>query len=89
MFTERGMELSDVDKQFMRKLKNGYLISMDNLAKLLALVLGDCFWCKLMSPVSDFLIEFGYDLYIYITCNELEERVIQQAEKLEMYIEDI
>lgn len=89
MFGKKGMELSESDKQFIKHLKNGYLVTLDCLNRCLLLALKDCYWCKLISPTSEFMIEFGYDLYIYITCGEIKKQIIQQAEGIGIYIESI
>lgn len=85
----KGLELSEKDIRFIKKVKNGQIISMDNLAMCIALILKDCYWCKLVCITSEFSIEFGYDLYIYIKCNELSEKVIQKTCKFGIYIETV
>lgn len=85
----RGLRLSNNDKYFINNLKNGDKIILDNVEEILSLILRDCFWCKLVSPDQDFIVEFGYDLYVYIVCRELSDKIIQQAKKQGIYIENI
>lgn len=89
LFCAKGLKLAWEDILFMEGLTNGQMISMDNLARFIALILKDCYWCKLVSVTSDFCVEFGYDLYIYITCNELSEMIIQQAYEIGIYIDSV
>lgn len=86
---KKEIELSEEDIRFITDIKNGYLVSLDNLRKIVSFILKDCFWCKLECPTSKVTIEFGYDLYVYITCNEISKQTIQWVEKVGMYIESI
>jgi hypothetical protein len=83
----KGIRLSSSNMQFINNLKNGDIVLLDNLEEILSLILRDCFWCKLVSSEQKFVVECGYDLYVYITCSKLSNQTIQQAKMLGIYIE--
>lgn len=85
----KGISLSDRDIQIIKSLKNGYTISRDSLKEIISLILKDCCWCKLITTDQRFVIEFGYDLYVYIICDRVTNQTIQQAEDVGIYIERI
>lgn len=85
----KGISLSDRDIHIITSLKDGYTISRSNLKEVVSLILKDCFWCKLISTNQRFVIEFGYDLYIYITCDRVTNQIIEQAEDIGIYIESM
>ncbi len=43
----------------------------------------------LYSNEEHFLIQFGYDYYMYIICNNLSENVISQISKLGLYVDEV
>lgn len=85
----KGISLSEQDIQIIRSLKNGYTISRDSLKEIVLLILKDCCWCKLITTNQRFVIEFGYDLYVYITCDKVTNQTIQQAEDIGIFIENM
>lgn len=83
----KGLSLSDKDIQFIGSLKNGLIIPLDHLKEIVSLILKDCFWCKLVTIDQRFVVEFGYDLYVYITCDRVTSQTIQQAGEFGIFIE--
>jgi hypothetical protein len=83
----KGISLSNNDVYFINSLKNGKMILFDDVEEILPLILRDCFWCKLVSDDQKFIVECGYDLYVYIVCSKLSDKIIQQAKRLGIYIE--
>lgn len=87
MLGAKGLRLFDDDIQFLGGLKNGCEITGESLKKVLPLLLRECFWCKLVDANRDFMIEFGYDFYVYTTCNIVSSQTLRLAEKLGIYVE--
>lgn len=83
----KGINLSDRDIQMIRSLKNGCIIYRDSLKEIVSFILRECCWCKLIAANQRFITEFGYDLYVYITCDRMTNQIIQQAENVGIYIE--
>lgn len=85
----KGLLLSNDNIKLIDNLKNGSIIPRNALKEVISLILRECFWCKLVSENHQFLIEFGYDLYVYVTCDILSDEMIQKAEKIGIYIENL
>ena len=85
----KKLTLSKTDIQFLNHVKNGSTISKETFKQVLTLLLRECFWCKLVSQDRKFIVETGYDYYMYITCRHLSSQIIEQAEQIGMYIEQM
>lgn len=79
-------EVNNSDKCFLDSIQNGMRISMNDLKKYMQYILREYFWCELIAK-SGIKIEFGYDYYMYITCDRIEQSVIDDYQKDGIYIE--
>lgn len=71
--------LSEADtKQFYNFVKNGYVVTLDNIRPIAQLILREIIWCKLVS--NTMFVNFGYDFYMYIggcDLSKMEQKIIE------------
>ena len=89
LFDLNGLELSSDYMEIMDNLKNGYVVATENLRRFFTLILREYFWCQLVSPEHELMIEFGYDFYIYVICSDINIEKIQHTGKSKIYIEEM
>ena len=86
----KELQLDNQDICLIKNLKNGKLFSVNELEKIIKLILRECFWCKLVSKDPKCVIEFGYDYYMYTTViSELPQVMINNAEKQKIFVEQV
>lgn len=88
MLSCKGLTLSSEEKECILSIDNGNIVTLRELNQVVTLILRDAFWCKLVGNRSNYTIEFGYDLYVYITCDVLTEMFIANANQSGVYIEE-
>jgi len=86
LHNDKDSYCSKEDTIFLDKLYNGMQIELLDLKKYMQYILRESFWCDLVSK-SGIKIEFGYDYYMYITCEEINERLIKKYSEYGVYIE--
>lgn len=89
MLQARGLKLSIPEENVINALHNGKKISIDKLPLYLKLVLRECFWCRFLDENFQYLIEVGYDFYIYLYCNGVFEKMLDDYKEEGIFIEKI
>lgn len=69
------------------KLKDGQILSREDIDNVVRLILRNDLGCKLRS--DDLEVHFGWDYYMYIGSKELCESAISKIEKMGLYVEAI
>lgn len=69
-------------------VSEGIEIEAKNIEYLVQLCLRETTWCFLYSNEKHFLINFGYDYYMYIVCDVLSEETKEQIRKLGLFVEE-
>lgn len=69
-------------------IKNNLIINIDNIYILLQLLLREILWCKLKTT-SNFKIVIGYDMYVYIYCDNIPFNIIEYYKKTSLFIEKL
>ena len=64
---------SPEEKNVFDKVCNNFCAELHEIEIIVRLVLREVIWCNLLSDIGNIEIEFGYDYYMYIRCNEIEE----------------
>ena len=75
------------DKAFFEKLTDNICLSLDEIEKIVSLALREVLWCKLYSINRNMEIEFGYDYYMYIKCNEISKDLVNKFLNMGIYVE--
>ena len=87
LFMAEG-RLRDIEIDYrseIASLKNGKLVGLSELAKLMRLILRETIWMKLNTEELEVL--FGYDYYMYVTCEALSSQTIEKIEKSGLFVE--
>lgn len=74
----------DYDKD-IAKLKESLKLTTTEIPKYIRLILRETIWMLLLN--SRIEIKFGYDYYMYVTCEELKTETIQAIEKTGLFVE--
>ncbi len=82
-----GLRLSQDEKNVLFDLRDGKRVSISELPAYLRLLLRECFWCELHTEKSTVIIYPGYDYYMYLHCDHLDESIITASAKQGIYIE--
>ncbi|MCT4646130.1 MAG: hypothetical protein N4A74_14180 [Carboxylicivirga sp.] len=64
-------------------------LSRSNFVLALQLVLRENIWCKMSDVNNSFLIEFGYDYYMYFNVNYIPNALKEKLSKMALFIEEI
>ena len=76
-------------KKALKKLKENMVFGTKELELYFRLQLQELFWCKWVDVHSDAIIEFGYDYYMYITCEKILPERIEYIERNGLFVEEI
>jgi hypothetical protein len=85
---KKNERLINLDVNYETKIKNltkGAIVKMSSISKLVRLILRETIWMKLLNPKCN--LEFGYDYYMYVQCEELSKQTIKAIEGLGLYVE--
>ena len=90
IFQSKGLSLSVKEESIVRSLKNEDIISIENLELYLKLILRECFWGEIVDSTSLIHIEFGYDYYVYLWCqNTVSNEIIEAYKREKIFLEMI
>lgn len=73
---KRGVSLSEKEEYILKNVQNLLEVQIDDFNVLFRLILKECFWCILYTDKKVF-IKFGYDLYVYVFCENIPEHIIK------------
>ena len=62
------------EKELLAEIKDNMNVSKDKLETLIRMALRELLWCKLRSEKVE--IEFGYDYYMYIKCDQIKDSTV-------------
>lgn len=68
-------------------LQNGLKLGLEDLPKIIRLILRECLWLELVS--LHFKLSFGYDYYMYVECFKLQKNTIKVIENQRLFVEDM
>ena len=77
--------LNEDEKYIISSVENNKEYYLKDIEKVITLILRDCFWCILQALDVNLRVKFGYDLYVYIECDYIDEKLFDSFDKL--YIE--
>ena len=84
----KELKLSSQDIVLINSLEDNKTYLISELEKIITLILRECFWCRLVSESPLCIIEFGYDLYVYISLNiQIDQNIIANFKEKGIYIE--
>ena len=86
MLLLKKIYISNIEINFIKKLKNNAELNREELNQAIKFILRECFWAILEKEIK---IEFGYDYYVYILCNTIPEKIIEDALNIGIYIEKL
>jgi len=85
----KSLSISERGKDIFTSICDNDLIFIEDIFILMQLVLRECLWCRLVSPSTNFVVEFGYDYYMYVLCDDLQKELISKIQDLGMFVEII
>lgn len=89
LLIDSNLHLSETEKELFQSIKNESEISINKIDSISKLLLRECLWCRLKAPKNDLIVEFGYDFYMYVYCDNISQHIIDNILMLEIYIEEI
>ena len=63
------------EKELLAEIKDNMNVSKDKIENLIRMTLRELLWCKLKSERVE--IEFGYDYYMYIKCDQIKDSTVE------------
>lgn len=82
---KKGLSINDID--IISSIKEGQELNIEEINSVIKSTLRERFWCGLYSKTTHIIIKPGYDFYINIICPKLPLSIINQINKLELYID--
>ena len=80
--SKEKLYLSKYDMQILKRIINGKkTVDLNEIPGLFRLLLREIIWCRLLKK-KQFEIEIGYDFYMYVVCDEISEKMIEDQKKL-------
>lgn len=89
MLKSKGLSILDEEKSILEHLKERDLIKRNEIWLIIKLVLRECIWCNLKNKLDDFVIEFGYDYYMYVKCDEISHEIVFKIQENGLFVEQI
>lgn len=85
LLKSKDIFLNEDEKYIISSVENNKEYYLKDIEKVITLILRDCFWCILQALDVNLRVKFGYDLYVYIECDYIDEKLFDSFDKL--YIE--
>lgn len=82
---KKGLSINDIN--IINSIKEGQELNIEEINSVIKATLREIFWCGLYSKTTHIIIKPGYDFYIHIICPKLPSSIIEQINKLELYID--
>lgn len=79
--------LTNNEKKFIENIEVGMSIIHNDIKSLCKMILRELVWAKLESPNGLLAIEFGYDYYMYVICNEIDEKTKENILRSGLFVE--
>ncbi|MDQ0360616.1 hypothetical protein [Breznakia pachnodae] len=76
-------------KSLLELSKNGMILNEEDIKLIIAMILREQLWCELNDVNQAFKITFGYDYYMYCVCDNLSETIIDEIEKLGLFVDTV
>ncbi len=86
-FQEKNLKLELVDEELMDLMCKKQELEIQDLKRCLRLLLREVFWCELIGVNIPFKIVCGYDLYIYVYCDNISKNIIDKYMKKGIFVE--
>jgi len=85
---KRGGTLQDLTFGFAetQHLREGASISVAEMPEIIRLILREIIWMILLS--DEIRVEFGYDYYMYVTCEKLQPATVEQIERTGLFVDN-
>ena len=84
---ELSIPLSSYDRIVKDGLNTNSIVGRAEIEILSKMILRELLWASIQSIDALTIIEFGYDYYMYIRCNEISSSIKQMIFDLGLYIE--
>lgn len=81
-----NVKLSTTQIELLRTIRDGCQFALNEFPDIFKLVMRELIWCDLCNCFENIIIEFGYDYYTYITCQIIDENIIEYAHSKGIYI---
>lgn len=78
---------SHKEKDVYAKLADSSCINLDKVETVTRLILRELIWCTLSCRTKSVEIEFGYDYYMYVRCDEIDVSTQQEILKCGLFVE--
>ena len=85
--SEESLQLTEEECHIIQIIQENQQVSIEKIKVYVKLLLRDCFWCILADTESDARVSVGYDYYVHLTCDTLDQAQIDACEKLGIYME--
>ena len=79
--------LSSDEKKLFFNISDNMCVKLYEIQHIARMNLREILWCRLLSRTENLEIEFGYDYYMYIRCNEIPSSIKRMIFDLGLYIE--
>ena len=77
-FNEKGLRVTAEEAEILESIKENDIIMSENIEPYIRLLLRECFWCILEESDSEMYLEVGYDYYVYVYCNTIDQEIIEK-----------
>ncbi len=81
--------LSSQEKTFFERMTDASHLDIQDVETAVRLILREIMWGTLTAPAKTVQIEFGYDYYMYVRCEELLQTTQEKIADCELYVEEI
>ena len=78
---------SSKEKSFFERVADKFCVELSEIEIAVRLALREEIWCGLLSDKGDVKIEFGYDYYMYVRCDAVEETTKQMILDMGLFVE--
>ncbi|MBQ9756990.1 MAG: hypothetical protein IJW15_01055 [Clostridia bacterium] len=80
---------SSKEESFFERVTNNSYVELLEIETAVRLTLREAIWCSLLSDKEDVKIEFGYDYYMYVRCDAVEESTKQKILDMGSFVETV
>ena len=81
--------ISEEEQILIQNIEVNMLVTIDKIMSLSRMILRELIWAKFETLDREFVLEFGYDYYMYVSCEKISDERKEDILKLGLFVEEM
>ena len=81
--------ISEEEQILIHNIEVNMFLTIDKIMSLCKMILRELIWAKFETLHREFMLEFGYDYYMYVSCEKISDERKKDILKLGLFVEEM